>query len=448
MDSQPGPEQPREPGEQPAAGQGGRDDPSRPMPPQPQQPPPWNPQQSPAWQPQPDPQNQPYGGPPTTYGAPPGQPYGALHGQAYGAPGQAPYGMPPGQPPPYGMPYGMVPYGAPVVPRTMAAPPGVPYHRLARTGLHRWWRPLVGTAFLVAVGMLAIGAVLIGWEIVHSIVAGGFVEPEGDRIFPNPTEDLAVTLVILGVLTPVVLLTVWLIQRRPVGSVISVLNRMRWRWLLVSCLPALGYLAVSFGLGILVDAVFPTDETGSDSWVGWGRFVVPALVILLLVPFQSAAEEFVFRGWLIQAIGSYAPDQADGSGFRRAVGTALRSPWPAVTITSVLFVAAHGYTGWAMVDIFLFAMLIGWLTVRTGGLEAAISLHTLNNLLAFLLPAAVGQLDSWSEQGGAPWTILLVDVPALAAYAATLLRLARRNRIDRLTPAESTRPDDRLPQPR
>jgi CAAX protease family protein len=119
-----------------------------------------------------------------------------------------------------------------------------------------------------------------------------------------------------------------------------------------------------------------------------------------------------------------------------------------VTITSVLFVAAHGYTGWAMVDIFLFAMLIGWLTVRTGGLEAAISLHTLNNLLAFLLPAAVGQLDSWSEQGGAPWTLLLVDVPALAVYAATLLWLARRHRIDRLTPALSARPDDRLPQPR
>lgn len=376
----------------------------------------------------------------------PGQPPPYGQQAPYGQP--PPYGQPYGRPAPYWAAHGMAPYGVPHVPRTMKAPPGVPFHRLGRTALHRWWRPLLGTGFLLLVGLLVTSGVLIGWEIIHTIVTGEFVEPEGDQIFPDPTEDLAVTLVVLGVLTPVVLLTVRLVQRRPMGSVVSVLDRMRWRWLLVCCLPALGYLAVSFAMGVLVDTASPAAETGPDSWVGWGRFVVPALVILLLVPFQSAAEEFVFRGWLLQAIGSYAPDQADGHGPRRVLRAVLRSPWPAVTITSLLFVAAHGYTGWAMVDIFLFAMTIGWLTVRTGGLEAAISLHVFNNLLAFLLPAALGQLDGWSEQGGAPWTILVVDIPALAAYAATLLWLARRNRIDRVTPPVPVRPDERLPQPR
>jgi membrane protease YdiL (CAAX protease family) len=366
-------------------------------------------------------------------------------------PQQAPYGTPPQQAPywvPGGSQFGMVPFGAPLVPRTMAAPPGVPFHRLGRTGLHRWWRPLLGTGFLLLVGLVVTTGVLVGWEILHTLVTGEFAEPQEDRIFPNPVEDLAVTLVILGVLIPVVLLTVWLVQRRPVGSVISVLNRVRWRWLLWCCLPGLGYVVVSYGLGLLVEAVFPTDETGSDTWVGWGEFVVPALIIVLLVPFQSAAEEFVFRGWLLQAVGSYAPDRTDGAGMARVVREALRSPWPAVLVTSVLFVAAHGYTGWAMADIFLFAMLIGWLTVRTGGLEAAITLHTVNNLVAFLLPAAVGELEGWSEQGGAPWTILLVDIPALGCYAVALLWLAGRNRVDRVTPAVPGVTDDRLPLPR
>jgi membrane protease YdiL (CAAX protease family) len=326
----------------------------------------------------------------------------------------------------------------------VSAPPNVPFHQLARTELHRWWRPLLGTVFLLVVGLLVTGGVLIFWEIAHGILGGGFDQPQGNQIFPNPTEDLAVTLVTLAVLIPVVLLTVRLVQRRPIGSVVSVLNRLRWRWLLICCLPGLGYLALSYGLGLAADAVFPAQGdpvSTSGSWVGWGRFVVPALVVLCLVPFQSAAEELLFRGWLVQAIGAYSPDGAGGKKFVQAARVVLRSPWPALVVSSIVFVSAHGYTGWAMADIFLFAMTIGWLAIRTGGLESGIALHTLNNVLAFLLPAATGQLDGWSQQGGAPWTLLLVDVPALAFYAFTIQWLAKRNDIDRLTPSALPSPE-------
>ncbi|TDD12366.1 CPBP family intramembrane metalloprotease [Kribbella turkmenica] len=238
----------------------------------------------------------------------------------------------------------------------------------------------------------------------------------------------------LGVLTPLVLLAARLVQRRPWLSVASVVNRIRWRWLLLTCVPALGYLLLSLALGTLVEQIFPTDEpvTPDDgSWVGLAAFVVPALVILLLVPFQSAAEEFVFRGWLVQAVGAYGPDTVDGrSPWFKVI---WRTPWPGLVISSVAFVSAHGYTGWAMADIFVFAMVVGWLTVRTGGLEAAITVHALNNVFAFLLPAAMGSLDGWDEQGGAPWTLLVVDLPCLAVYAAAVVWLAKRQRIARVS---------------
>ena len=122
----------------------------------------------------------------------------------------------------------------------------------------------------------------------------------------------------------------------------------------------------------------------------------------------------------------------------------FRSPWPGIVISSVAFVSAHGYTGWAMVDIFLFAMTIGWLTVRTGGLEAAITLHALNNLFAFLLPAATGQLDGWDEQGGAPWTLLVSDIPCLAFYArGSCLAGQARSEIARQSAAENPERDCR-----
>jgi membrane protease YdiL (CAAX protease family) len=86
-----------------------------------------------------------------------------------------------------------------------------------------------------------------------------------------------------------------------------------------------------------------------------------------------------------------------------------------------------------MVDIFLFALTVGWLTVRTGGLEAGIALHVLNNLLAFLLPAATGQLSGWDDQGGAPWTLLVADVPCLVFYAVAVVWLSRRREIARVS---------------
>ncbi|HEU4947090.1 MAG TPA: CPBP family intramembrane glutamic endopeptidase [Kribbella sp.] len=420
---------------------------------QPGQPPPWPPQQPQQPQEPQQPQAWPQPGQPTPQSGPvqpgPVQPGPVQPGPVQPGPwGPGPWGAgppqswSPEQPPPWGQyppPWAQAPYGmpAPPTPRVVAAPPGVPFHQLARTALHRWWRPPVGTLFLLAVGFLTTSGVLIAWGIVHLRVTGDLPDTQGDQIFPDPTEDLAATLVILGALIPVVLLTVWVVQRRPAGSVISVLNRLRWRWLLACCLPALGYLAVSYGLSLALDSVIATDETDPGAWVGWEQFVVPALVILLLVPFQSAAEELVFRGWLVQAIGAYAPAPVDGNGLAQTVRALLRSPWPALVISSVLFVSAHGYTGWAMADIFLFAMTIGWLTIRTGGVEAAIALHALNNIPAFLLPAAVGRLDSWADQGGAHWSILAVDIPALAFYAISVQWLAGRRQLDRLTPADT-----------
>ena len=92
----------------------------------------------------------------------------------------------------------------------------------------------------------------------------------------------------LGILTPAVLFVVWIVQRRPAWSVASVKNRLRLRWLAICCLPAIGYLALSYGLGTAVDAIFPKPNHTFRRRI-LGRFeclrLVPALLILLLVPF-------------------------------------------------------------------------------------------------------------------------------------------------------------------
>jgi membrane protease YdiL (CAAX protease family) len=312
-------------------------------------------------------------------------------------------------------------------------PEGRPYHQAARDEAHRWWRPLLGSVVLLVGGLgLAIPLMVVG-VIINAAVTGELSDPtvtDTGSVFGNDTADLAFNLGSLALFLPVALGAAWLVQRRRPGTLSSVAGRLRWRWMLVCCGLAIAFCVVSYGTSV-VAAIAMDDRSGGDEhWVGWGRFLAPAIVIILLVPFQSAAEEYVFRGWLLQAVGACTLENAR-SRVGRAFSAVFRTPWPGIVLGSALFTAGHGYTSWGILDIFLFGAIAAWLAVRTGGLESGIALHVFNNLMAFLLPAAVGKLDI--EQGSVPWQAVAADVVPMALYAAAVVLLARRMRVQRTT---------------
>lgn len=109
---------------------------------------------------------------------------------------------------------------------------------------------------------------------------------------------------------------------------------------------------------------------------------------------------------------------------------------------AVLFGAAHGWgTPWGFADLVVFAMVAGWLTVRTGGLEAAIGLHAVSNLLAFGVSAAVVDgLKTDDTAADAPWQVVAVDLTGIALYTAAVLWLAHRRTPTRTVPAPAPVP--------
>ncbi|MGW0503487.1 CPBP family intramembrane glutamic endopeptidase [Micromonospora sp. NPDC003241] len=304
--------------------------------------------------------------------------------------------------------------------RLRTAPAGTPYHRLARTSAHRWWRPLVGT-LLVLVAGLVLTLVVIAPYLVAAELTGQPADADGLASF-GPLAEMALSLVSLAVLIPVVLLAAWWVQARPAGSVSSVTGRLRWRWLGLCLL--LSVPAVTLMLGGLVGLLVATgDWTDADTaeigWVGLRTFAISAVVLLSLVPFQAAAEEYVCRGWLLQAVGAY-----------------VRSPWIAIVPQALVFAAAHGWgTRWGFADLVLFGVVTGWLTVRTGGLEAAIGLHVVNNAIALVMAAALGGLDSDTTAADAPWQALAVNLFVVVGYAVVVDRLAARRRVAVTVPA-------------
>lgn len=276
----------------------------------------------------------------------------------------------------------------------------LPYQGMARTSAHRWWRPLTSTLLLLGLSLVF----LFG---AAAVLAGVGAFPDEVPEDPGPGEALLIAvggLVIVAVLLPAVLLAARWGQRRPAGTVSSVAGRLRWDWLGRCVLVAAGAIAVQFG------ALLVFGPLGTGEWVGARAYALASVVLLALVPVQSAAEEYLARGWFVQAVGSW-----------------VRSPWPGILVGGALWTALHApSTGWGIADLMFFSLVAGWLTVRTGGLEAAIALHAVGNVAVFLIQAAAGGLADEGTAGDADWTLLAADALALPLYAVAVVALHRR----------------------
>ena len=283
-----------------------------------------------------------------------------------------------------------------------------PYHRLGRTVTHRWWRPVAGTALVLA-GTVVLILLGLGLTAAAAALAGRPGNAEGMPSF-GPLADLALGFLLVATLLPPTLAAARWVQRRPAGTLSSVTGRLRLGWL-VTCLPLAGAAIVTLLGGGIAVALATGEDVGLDQGLaGWGPFLAGTLVLLAVVPLQAAAEEYLTRGWLLQAVGAFC-----------------RGPWVPIVVQAVVFAALHGWgTSWGFADLVLFGVVTGWLTVRTGGLEAAIALHVMNNLISGVLLAAFGDLSADETAADMPWQLAVVDVPVLLAYAAVVVVLARR----------------------
>ncbi|WP_326635304.1 CPBP family intramembrane metalloprotease [Nonomuraea fuscirosea] len=319
----------------------------------------------------------------------------------------------PGSPIPYGAQQAGYPYGRQPPSWFLPVPEGARFDHLARNAAARPWRSIVGT-LIIGVGFFAIG-ILVVFAFVILAVAFGLPSPLDPATgLPAGTPfGLAMTLLSIAPAILLVFGTAALIQRRRPGTLSSVAGRLRWSWLL-RC-TALAVLALALGQTAQWLAL---SSAGLDSemfgWAGWEVFLPLLIVILLLVPFQAAAEEYMFRGWFMQAVGAH-----------------VRSPIWAILIGSALFASLHAYSWAGLVDVFAFGAVMAWLSVRTGGLEAPIALHVVNNVVAFGVSAAAGNLDDALDQGKVPvpWQALAGTVVQLGVYAFGVMYLAKKRSI-------------------
>lgn len=270
-----------------------------------------------------------------------------------------------------------------------------------------WWWGLLG---LVAFGGLLFLTMLLGSQLMN------WVDP---RALAQNTTTPAIFLLnnvwIAAIIPASVFVSFWF-YRQGFGWLSSVIGRFRWKWFLLP----LGVFVVGYIIENLIELLlFGANGYGLSGLTWQPTSLVMIVGIVLTTPLQCAGEEFMARGIVSRLIAAVIP--------QRQIGLIL-----AAVGSSGLFMWLHSADdNWLNCYYFSTGLVLWWLAYRTGGLEASIALHMVNNLFSeWMLPFQdISGMFDRSAGTGSPAMLIYVVWEFLLALVVDYL--ARRRRLVR-----------------
>jgi membrane protease YdiL (CAAX protease family) len=234
------------------------------------------------------------------------------------------------------------------------APQTARYLELVHLGRNDWWRYALGV-FVIALFWLGLG------YLPYLYLADGPLGPMADFAAVN----FSIFMMLAGLA-----LAVKGVHRRPLLSLVTPHERIDWRRIARGA-------AVWAAFGVLAGAV--------EHWLYPGRYYLSfdahrffpfAALVLVLTPIQCAAEELVFRGYVMQGLA-----------------LVTRSPALIAIASSLIFTAPHLLNpeverhGALLMGALYFAigMVLATVVLRDGRLELALGLHAANNVFLALV---------------------------------------------------------------
>jgi membrane protease YdiL (CAAX protease family) len=285
------------------------------------------------------------------------------------------------------------------------------YQQMLRGPKYHWWKPL-----LCLVLVLPLALIMMVIAIVPVIIAGLISgAPNLAEYALRTTTDIAnlgpvgfiyINLSLI-VLIPASGLSIWIVHGVRPRFLSSVAGGIRWRWLLRCIAVILPLWALYTGLAVFAQ---PPASPRPNHWVAL------LVIVLLMTPLQAAGEEYFFRGWIMQNVGAWFANPM--------VGLVA-----SLVVSAVAFSTAHlSPDPWVLGTIACLAVVGGLAAWRTGGLEAAIAIHAINNVLTFFIVVIFGgwsQAFVGAQTTGTPMMLLLAIVVYGVALALILWQAKR-----------------------
>ncbi len=269
------------------------------------------------------------------------------------------------------------------------------------SGKNSFWRYCTGVIvpFLAAnlIGGLPLAAVIIAGSLDGSVIPqkGTMPDFEAMGISLNVGFVLNVIPFLVGLLAFILLVKP--LHNRTFGTVVNGGRRIRWGRMMFA---AVAWIAVS---ALYLIYALKSDPGNFRINNTSNSLIILALLALILIPFQAAFEEVLFRGYLMQGFAVLA-----------------RNRWIPVLSTSILFGLMHGlnpeviqYGFLTMMPQYIFfGIVFAVLTMFDDGIELAIGAHAANNIflsvlvthedMALQTPALYEQVQiyPWKDFGG------------------------------------------------
>ena len=287
------------------------------------------------------------------------------------------------------------------------------YHQFLQTPRRRWWKIPVALVFAGVVWLVASIVVVIPAMVYDVLRSGARNFPQVADYFATYTEKTTPAFFIANNVSIAMMIpTAWLVLRVVYGQtprwLSSVAGRFRWGWMF----RLMGLILVPY---LIVQAIDYSFFSGVPtlSWRPYSLFL--AIGILLTTPLQCAAEEFGVRGFTARVIGSY--------------GSPKVSFWVASLLSSVLFTFLHAAQDpYLNAFYFTFGMAASWMAWRTGGLEASIAMHVVNNVISEATMPFTDISSTFDRQTGAAnaWDVVPLAVLMVASLALIEWQVRRR----------------------
>ena len=267
---------------------------------------------------------------------------------------------------------------------------------------YRWFKPLLaGLLFSVLylganVAIVLAGAINQGGLESVMNIAGSY-----DNMDVSSAPGILLNLGTLAIAIPLLALTALIVRDRPFSSYSSA--RGGWDWGLFGRMMLLAL--VICGVPNLVWILLDHEPLNN-------QFTIATFLLLTVMgPLQCIAEEYMFRGLIMQTFGGW-----------------FRLPAAAVILQALIFMAMHPYNLTGKLTILATGCMMGLMAWISRGIEASSAIHIVNNMVAFYADGlGIGAIGSEVSTLDLAMT-LIID----AAYVAVLLILRKKGLFDRI----------------
>ncbi|RAJ16285.1 CPBP family intramembrane glutamic endopeptidase [Olleya aquimaris] len=239
---------------------------------------------------------------------------------------------------------------------------------------HEFWRYLVGSLIIAVFAIIGQVPFAVA-AIVKYLREGGSitsVEEQDLMTVLEPNLNLFLMLLSFAIGFIGLIIVVKYLHNQTMRSVTTARPKIDWKRILFAFV---FWGIVSSGM-ILIDYFANPEDYVLNFQLN--RFLILALIAVLLIPIQTSLEEYIFRGYLMQGFGLLAKNR-----------------WFPLIMTSVIFGGLHvfnpevGKLGYGVMVYYIgTGLFLGIITLMDEGMELALGFHAANNLFGALLVSA------------------------------------------------------------